>query len=168
MEQPLAPVADRDVVLNSKVEKGCARIHFYLGGIELYGKISPMNEPIRIFINGIDAGIIGNHNEFIAVNLYPGKYTFSCDLLNTSSFFIPEEIKISIEDQGLYFLETNVKHDQPSDASFLLGGLIAGLNTKFYTRLDRRYKIGQQAVFQKRLVLLNNSLKDNVTTLKAK
>jgi hypothetical protein len=87
MEQPAANLMDQKLIMDSEVEKGLARVHFYLGTMEVYGKKTPMNEAFEVFINNQSVGVVGNKHEFIVADLYPGRYSFLWKILESNVSF---------------------------------------------------------------------------------
>ena len=168
IENPSANLADQQMVLNSVVEEGLARIHFYLGKTEMYGKEILADKAIEIFINNQSVGIVGNKNEFIVVELYPGEYSFTWKSINTTDrgYEKPSPLILKINERDLIFLEAISSLDPGPLGAF--GGLITAATMKFYPTFKRSYAMGQQQISQKRLTLRNTTIKDFLTPLKAK
>ncbi len=170
MEHPSASLADQKMIMDSVVEKGLARVHFYLGTMEIYGKKTPMNQAFEVFINNQSVGIVGNKDEYIVADLYPGKYSFMWRAIGRNSE-IPILLELYITEQDLIFLEANLVHGATLTEATLFGpivGAASAANAKITIGFDRTYAAGQQKIFRKRLVLRNTTIKDSLIPLKAK
>ena len=170
MEHPSASLPDQQDVRNFVVEKGLARVHFYLGTAEIYGRKTPMNQAFEIFINNQSAGIVGNKDEFIVADLYPGEYSFLWKILGSNTE-TPHLLELNITAQDLIFLEANLVHGATLTGAILFGpivGAVSAANAKISIGFSRTYSAGQKAIKQKKLVFRNTTIKDSLLPLKAK
>jgi len=166
MEHPSASLTDQKMIRESAIEKGLARVHFYMGEEEMYGAMIPINRSMEIFINNQSAGIVGNKNEFICVDLYPGEYSFVWRSVGTTdrSYEMPRPLVLNINESDLVFLSAD---SSLTNSSLLAGGLLSAATMKLHPTFNRAYSVGQQKISQKRLILRNTIIKDSVLPLKS-
>lgn len=152
---PKATVQDRQVVLSSVGEQGIARVHFFIGEWE-HGKIKDI---CTFYVNGTKVGS-GNSDFFSAVDLVPGKYSFSWQLQAGSTYFDPVPIELTLRpDDRVYLIGTIVnKSDRAAGLLFGPIGALAGM--KYYYIFNQDPTNGPVLLRQKELVELNTSLKD--------
>jgi hypothetical protein len=159
---PVASLVDQNTVKGMKLNHGTARVHFYAGWTEMYGKKNYLkNTDYAFFIEGEKVGDIFQPDEFVAVDLYPGRYVCTWLPLSHNGQWYSEKLTITIKEAELVFLEANVNLEHPG-FGLLGGGLLTAFNHKFRTSLVKKHKAGQQSIMNKKLVSLNTHIKDNI------
>lgn len=154
---PLATMEDRRVVMDKQLEDGLARVYFFTGE-GVYG-IKP-KEPCLFFVNGIQVGA-GNYDMFVTADLEPGRYSFTWQLENTSTYFspVPAEVELRPGDH-VYLLARSIDASHPASQWFGILGALAG--TKFHYVIQQIPVEGPTLVQQKQLSALNTNLKGKV------
>lgn len=168
LTHPIAGQVDQDIVKTCKVEPNTARVAFFTGYIRMYGKDNTHNEAVDILVNDQKVGTIGNKDEYIVVDLPPGKYSFSWQLFSSITKTRPIKTELVLTDKDLVFLETNLALiETPSMAFGAIGALMTAGNIEFEASFINRYSKGKAITDGKKLVLRNTTLKNSLVQLKA-
>jgi len=128
INHPPAPQEQIDKAQNFEVEKGKARVHFFLG--KYNGEKPQLNEAMEIYVNEKKVVTLGNKDEFAAIDLLPGSYAFKCKGLSPGSgMATPVPLEMRVESGELVFLAATF-FDKTPGVAYLFGavGALAGKN----------------------------------------
>ncbi len=160
---PPAPAEDLAKVTSYQLEQNEARVHFYLGCLHAQGATIPMREAAELYINNVRAGVIGSEEEYIAIDLPPGTYTFEYKLVSSPSVQ-PKPLQLTISEKELVFLSANFADVTP-DMAYLFGPLGVLASLKQITFLQQNTLEGKQVITERRLVALNKTIKNELKTI---
>lgn len=163
INNPIAPLQQQSTVEQFQLDENVSRVHFFFG--ELFMKNSSgikMNEVAELYINNVKIGLIGNNQEYIAIDLNPGHYNFKWMPIGSGSGSCePEPLQLSISNNDLIFLKANMRDASTTAPGTMLFGAIgalAGTSVKLITYLAPDTGL-KDKIKEFKLISLNKTLK---------
>ena len=163
INHPPAPLQQQSTVERFQLDENESRVHFFLG--ELFMKNSrgiKMNEVAELYVNNVKIGLIGNNQEYIAIDLHPALYNFKWMPIGTGSGYCESEsLQLFISNNELMFLKANMRDASTTAPGAMLFGAIgalAGTNVKIITYFEPDSGL-KDKIKEFKLISLNQSFK---------
>lgn len=167
IQQPEISMMESDYIRNKEVPKNKGRIVFYSG--KMLG--AQMNRAAVVYIENTKIGTIGNKEELIVVDLFPGRYSFKWNVPMEDmdySYTQPaiNEVDVNSE-QTLYFTANFLDNTsrEAKIASYIFGPVVTLASMKFITVFEQDSKAnGKNALNSHKIVLYEKNFSANFSS----
>lgn len=160
INHPPAPLQQQSIVEQFHLNENESRVHFFSG--EFINKLGwgvTYNEAFEVYINDVKVGVIGNKNEYMAIDLRPGIYNFKWVYIGPPPVTPPEVLQLSIKNKELIFLKANMYEETPTAAILLANP--GKVFTKFILRFDQDLS-SKNNMREYTLISLNQDIKESL------
>ena len=166
INHPPAPLHQQSIVKQFQLGENVSRVHFFIGDLVLNADSRiKMNEAVELYVNNVKIGLLGNSKEYIAIDLYPGTYTFKwMPISSGSDSCSPDPLQLSVIKGEVVFLKANMRDATPTAAMFLGAiGALAMAKQATYFEQDNSLRSNMNELT---LVALNEDFKEALSIKK--